>query len=38
MDSTGLKKSETGLAQRVADNFDQHICSQDGKIETSSMA
>lgn len=38
MDTIGLKKSENGLIQGVGDNFDQQISSQNGKVQTHSMA
>lgn len=34
----GIKISENGLVQSVGDNFDQDISSQNGKIQTHSMA
>ena len=37
MDIIELEKSEDGLIQGVGDNFDQQICSQNGKIQTHSM-
>ena len=38
MDTVGLNNSNSGLLQGVGDNFDQQICSQNGKIQTHSMA
>ena len=38
MDINGLEKGENSLIQGVGDNFDQQICSQNGKIQTHSMA
>lgn len=38
MDLTGLKREVNGLIQGVGDNFDQQICSQNGKLQTHSMA
>lgn len=38
LDIIGLKKGKNGLIQGVCDNFDQQICSQNGKIQTHSMA
>ena len=38
MDITGLKKNEKSLIQGVGDNFDQQIFSQNGKLQTHSMA
>ena len=36
MDTVGLNISNSGLLQGVGDNFDQQICSQNGKIQTHS--
>ena len=38
MDTVGLNISNSGLLQGVGDNFDQQICSQNGKIQTHSKA
>ena len=39
MGTVGLNNSNSGLLQGVGDNFDQQVCSQNGKIQThSSMA
>ena len=38
MDLTGLTKEVDSLIQGVGDNFDQEICSQNGKLQTHSMA
>ena len=34
MNLTGLKRAVHSLIQRVGDNFDQEICSQNGKLQT----
>ena len=38
MDTVGLNNGNSSLLQGVGDNFDQQICSQNGKIQTHSMA
>ena len=38
MNFTGLKREVDSLIQGVGDNFDQEICSQNGKLQTHSMA
>ena len=38
MDLTGLKREIDGLIQGVGDNFDQNISSQNGMLQTHSMA
>ena len=38
MNLTGLKREVDSLIQGVGDNFDQEICSQNGKLRTHSMA
>ena len=38
MNLTGLKREVHSLIQGVGDNFDQEICSQNGKLQTHSMA
>ena len=38
MDLSGLKSEVDGMIQGVGDNFDQQICSQNGKLQTHSMA
>ena len=38
MDLNGLRKGENSLIQAVGDNFDQQIFSQNGKLQTHSMA
>ena len=38
MHLTGLKSEVGGLIQGVGDNFDQQISSQNGKLQTHSMA
>ncbi len=38
MNLTGLKKEVDCLIQGVGDNFDQEISSQNGKLQTHSMA
>ena len=38
MDLTGLKREIDGLIQGVSDNFDQNISSQNGMLQTHSMA
>ena len=38
MDFKGLKKSDNTLIQAIGDNFDQQIFSQNGKLQTHSMA
>ncbi len=38
MDLTGLNKEADGLIQGVGDNFDQQISSQNGMLQTHSMA
>ena len=38
MDLTGLQREVDSLIQGVGDNFDQQICSQNGKLQTHSIA
>ena len=38
MDLSGLKSEVDGMIQGVGDNFDQQICSQNGKLQTHYMA
>ena len=38
MDLAGLKREIDSLIQGVGDNFDQEISSQNGKLQTHSMA
>ena len=38
MDLAGLVKNANELVQGVGDNYDQEIASQNGKIQTHSMA
>ena len=38
MDLSGLNSEVDGMIQGVGDNFDQQICSQNGKLQTHSMA
>ena len=38
MNLTGSKREVHSLIQGVGDNFDQEICSQNGKLQTHSMA
>ena len=37
MNLTGLKREIDSLIQGVGDNFDQEICSQNGKLQTHSI-
>ena len=38
MNLTRMKREVDSLIQGVGDNFDQEICSQNGKLQTHSMA
>ena len=38
LDLSGLKSEIDDMIQGVGDNFDQQICSQNGKLQTHSMA